>query len=217
MSTWTIVLAAGSGTRFGASKQFVDIGGQRAVDRVVHAARSTAEGVVLVLPPGRPWDGAPVEAVVVGGATRAQSVRAGLAAVPAEAGVVVVHDAAHPLVTPALLRAVVDRLESSGADAAMPVVPLVEALKQVDGDLILGHPARTGLVASQTPCAFRADVLRQVHAGAPEAVEDVELVCAAGGRAVTLPGDVRNVHVTSPQDLEIARALAAWPHAAPPD
>lgn len=218
MTTWTVVLAAGSGARFGTQKQFLEVGGRRAVDRVVRTVRGTGDGVVLVLPADCPWDGPPVDAVVVGGATRAASVRAGLGAVPADADVVVVHDAAHPLVTRELLTAVVDRLRTSGADAVMPVVPLVEALKRVDGDRIVGHPSREGLVASQTPCAFRADLLRRVHEGAPEAVEDVELVCAAGGRAVTMPGDLRNVHVTTPEDLSLADALlAAWPELDRPD
>jgi 2-C-methyl-D-erythritol 4-phosphate cytidylyltransferase len=211
VTTWTIVLAAGGGNRFGGPKQFAEVGGERAVDRVVRTARSVSDGIVLVLPPGTAWDGAPVEAAVDGGATRAESVRCGLAAVPERAGVVLVHDAAHPLASPALFEAVLVALERSGADAALPVVPLVEALKQVSHDVVSGHPPRTGLVQAQTPHAFRAAALRAAHAGAPEAVEDVELVCAAGGQAVVVAGDPRNLHVTTPEELEVADALAtAW-------
>jgi hypothetical protein len=137
------VLAAGGGTRFGAAKQFAAVGGVRAVDRAVGTARSVSDGLVVVLPPGASWDGPAVEAAVHGGATRAQSVRAGLAAVPVEADVVLVHDAAHPLADRALFARVLDALTASGADAALPVVPLVEALKQVDGDLVVGHPRGT--------------------------------------------------------------------------
>ena len=208
MTTWTVVLAAGTAHRFGGGKQFALVGGQRAVDRVVRTAASVSDGVVLVLPPDVAWDGEAVERVVAGGPTRAQSVRAGLSAVPPAAEVVVVHDAAHPLATADAFRAVVAALRSSGADAALPVVPLLEALKQVDGAVVVGHPDRAGLVAAQTPHAFRAAALRAAHVGDPEAVEDVELVCARGGRAVTVPGDPRNVHVTTLADLELADALA---------
>lgn len=202
------MLAAGRGARFGGTKQFALVGGRRAVDRVVDAASEVSDGVVLVLPPGTPWDGPDVAAVVAGGATRAGSVRAGLAAVPDAAAVVLVHDAAHPLVTAEHFRAVRDALLDSGADAALPALHLVEALKQVEGGLVVGHPPRNGLIAAQTPHAFTAVALRAAHAGSPEAVEDVELVCASGGRAVVVPGDPRNVHVTTPAELAVADALA---------
>lgn len=211
MTTWAIVLAAGGGSRFGGRKQFALIAGERAVDRVVRTAREVSDGIVVVLPQGWLWGGPPVEATVTGGATRAASVRRGLAAVPGQAQVVLVHDAAHPLASAAQFRAVLDALQASGADAALPAVPLVEALKAVTGSLVSGHPARDGLVQAQTPHAFRAAALREAHAGEPEAVEDVELVCAAGGRAVVVVGDPRNVHVTTPEELEVADALAtAW-------
>lgn len=215
MTTWSIVLAAGGGNRFGGHKQFADVGGERAVDRVVRTARSVSDGIVLVLPAGASWDGPPVEAAVAGDATRAGSVRCGLAAVPEQAQVIVVHDAAHPLASRAQFQSVLSALQRSGADAALPVVPLVEALKQVSGGAVSGHPSRTGLVQAQTPHAFRAAALRAAHAGAPEAVEDVELVCAAGGAAVVVAGDPRNVHVTTPEELEVADAMAtAWRHRA---
>lgn len=209
MSTWTIVLAAGGGSRFGGSKQFALVGGERAVDRVVRAAQAVSDGIVVVLPPGHVWDGPSVAVAVEGGRTRAQSVRSGLAAVPEQADVVLVHDAAHPLATIEQFRAVLAALTETGADAALPVVPLVEALKQVAGTSVTGHPTRQALVQAQTPHAFRAVLLRAAHVGQPEATEDVELVCAAGGRAVVVPGDPRNVHVTTPAELEIVQALAA--------
>lgn len=209
MSTWTVVLAAGGGSRFGGSKQFAPIAGERAVDRVVRTAQGVSEGIVVVLPAGHEWDGPPVAAAVVGGATRAQSVRCGLAAVPLQVDVVVVHDAAHPLASVEQFRAVLTALAESGADAALPVVPLVEALKRVSGATVTGHLARGDLVQAQTPHAFRAALLRAAHVGEPEATEDVELVCAVGGTAVVVPGDPRNVHVTTPAELEVVQALAA--------
>jgi 2-C-methyl-D-erythritol 4-phosphate cytidylyltransferase len=208
VTTWIIVLAAGGGSRFGGRKQFAKVGGERAVDRVVRTARSVSDGIVVVLPPGTAWDGPPVDFAVDGGATRAASVRCGLAAVPDQATVVLVHDAAHPLASRAQFEAVLAALHDSGADAALPVVPLVEALKRVTDGVVSGHPSRAGLTQAQTPHAFRAAALRAAHAGAPEAVEDVELVCAAGGRAVVVAGDPRNIHVTTPEELEVADALS---------
>ena len=206
---WTIVLAAGRGSRFGGGKQYERVGEHRAVDRVVLVAGQVSDGVVVVLPPGTAWDGPPVQAAVEGGATRAQSVRAGLAAVPADAQTVLVHDAAHPLVTVEHFRGVLAALQGADAAAALPVLPLVEALKQVEGLRVVGHPGRDALVAAQTPHAFRAGALRAAHAGEPEATEDVELVGAAGGTAVVVPGDPRNLHVTTPAELAMAQVLAA--------
>jgi 2-C-methyl-D-erythritol 4-phosphate cytidylyltransferase len=110
---WAIVLAAGGGTRFGGPKQFADLGGRPMVAHTVHAAGAACDGVVVVLPESSfsRWAGYLADLddragvrVVVGGASRAASVRAGLAAVPACAEVVVVTDAAHPLATAALYR-----------------------------------------------------------------------------------------------------------------
>lgn len=218
MTAWTLLLAAGGGTRFGARKQFLDVAGERAVDRAVRTAAAETDGIVLVLPAGTRWDGPPVDVVVSGGQTRAGSVRCGLRAIPSDVEVVVVHDAAHPLATRALFRSVLEALGASGADAAVPGIPLVEALKLVDEGVVTGHPSRSGLLATQTPQAFRAASLRAAHAEGREAVEDVELVCALGGRAVVVAGDPRNVHVTSPEELELAAALAAdWSAPAAPD
>ena len=96
---WGIVVAAGRGDRFGQPKQFCDLAGTRVVDLSVAAMTAACDAVVLVLPAGVSWDGEPVAAAVAGGETRSDSVRAGLRAVPAEADVVVVHDAARPLAT----------------------------------------------------------------------------------------------------------------------
>src|SRR5262245_48464005 len=102
---WAIVVAGGRGERFGEAKQFLPLGDGRLVDHAVTAAATACAAVVVVLPAGTAWDGPPVAGTVTGGATRAASVRAGLAAVPADAEIVVVHDAARPLAPPALFRA----------------------------------------------------------------------------------------------------------------
>jgi 2-C-methyl-D-erythritol 4-phosphate cytidylyltransferase len=207
---WAIVVAAGSGERFGEPKQFAMLAGARLVDRAVAAASSACEGVVLVLPPPCVWDGDPVSAVVGGGQTRSESVRAGLAAIPRSATIVVVHDAARPFAPPSLFRAVIDAVRA-GADAAVPGVPITDTVKRVDGDRVIDTVRRDELVVVQTPQAFRADALREAHASAADATDDAALVEAAGGRAVVVPGDPRNLKITRPEDLVVAEAIATDP------
>lgn len=203
---WGIVLAAGSGQRYGGWKQFAEVGGRRLVDRVVEVAATACDAIVLVLPAGVEWDGAQVAATVVGGATRSQSVRRGLAAVPGRADIIVELDPAHPLVTASLIASVV-RAVREGADAAIPALPIAETLKRVDGTRVVETVPRDGLVLTQAPLAFRAAVLRAVHASAPEVVEDTIPVEASGGTVAVVPGDPRNLHVTRPEDLDLVARL----------
>lgn len=207
MSTWAVLLAAGTGRRVGSPKQFLDIGGQRAVDRVVRTAAGTVDGIVLVLPAGMDWDGPPVDAVTFGGATRAQSVRAGLALVPAAAQVVVIHDAAHPLARERLFTAVIDCV-LDGADAGVCVLPMTEVVQHVDAGIVTEVLPKGGQVLAQSPAAFRADVLRTAHATGADTVEDIGLVIALGARVATVPGEVLNLHVTTVEEWDIACALA---------
>src|SRR5262245_61649563 len=128
-SVWAIVVAAGSGSRFGAPKQFQPLGGRRVLDWSLDAARSVSAGVVVVLPPAKVRAGEPAaDAVAAGGASRSASVRSGLALVPPDADVVVVHDGARPLAGPELFAAVVGAVRA-GADAAVPGVPLADTLR----------------------------------------------------------------------------------------
>ena len=209
MSDWAILLAAGRGERLGSglAKQWLDVDGRRAVDRVVNTASAVVDGTVLVLPPGARWDGPPVHAVAVGGATRAQSVRAGLALIPDEADVVIVHDAAHPLASAALFQAVVHRVRA-GADAAVCVLPMTQVVQVVRAGRIVSVLPKDGQVLAQSPAAFRAGVLRAAHATAPESTEDVALVVAAGGRVVAVWGESVNLHVTTPSEWWMANSLA---------
>ena len=207
MSTWALLLAGGTGRRFGGPKQFADVGGQRAVDRVVRAASRVVDGIVLVLPSGVDWDGPAVQAVATAGSTRAQSVRAGLAMVPAGADIVLVHDAAHPLVRDELLESVVAAVRG-GADGAVCVLPMTQVVEQVQDGVVLRVLPKHDQVLGQCPTAFRASVLRDAHTGDPEAVEDVGLVVASGGRVVTVPGDPLNLHVTTAEEWAMACALA---------
>ena len=205
---WAIVVAAGTGERFGEPKQFARLDGSRLVDRSVAAASAACDAVVVVLPTGVAWDGEPVAATVPGGSTRSASVRAGLAAVPASATVVVVHDAARPCASPALFDAVVAAVRA-GADAAVPGLPIADTVKRVDGDRITETLARHELVAVQTPQAFAAAALRAAHEAGGDATDDAALVEAAGGRAVVVPGEPGNLKITRPDDLRVAGALAA--------
>jgi 2-C-methyl-D-erythritol 4-phosphate cytidylyltransferase len=203
---WAVIVAAGWGERFGGPKQFAELGGARLVDHAIDTAAATCDAVVLVVPDAAEWQGAEVDALVTGGATRAASVRAGLAAVPATAEVVVVHDAARPLASPALFDAVVAAVRG-GADGSVPGLAVTDTLKRVDDVRVTATVDRMGLVAVQTPQAFRADVLREAHAHGGDATDDAALVEQLGGTVVVVAGDPRNLKVTGPADLMIAAAL----------
>jgi len=208
VTVWAIVVAAGGGTRFGGAKQFEELGTGRVVDVAVAVAEQACDAVVVALPPDRTWDGAPVAAAVVGGATRSESVRAGLAAVPDDVEIIVVHDAARPLATTALFEAVIAAVRA-GADGAVPGVDVVDTLKRLDGDQVVATILREGLVAVQTPQAFRATTLRAAHLTAPEATDDAAIIEAAGGRVVVVPGEPANRKITAPEDLGLATAILA--------
>ena len=195
------MVAAGTGSRFGGAKQFADLGGRRVADWAIEAALLSTDGVVLVVPPGRPLE----PGTVTGGATRAESVRCGLAAVPADAEIVVVHDAARPFAGAALFDAVVDAVRA-GADGAVPAIPVADTVKQIDADgVVIATPERATLVAVQTPQAFRANALRRAHDSGAEGTDDASLVEADGGRVVTVAGDPANRKLTVAEDLEWAR------------
>jgi len=201
------VVAAGAGTRFGRAKQYERLGDRRVLDWALEAARAVSEGVVLVVPPdsaGRREPG--VDAVVPGGTTRSGSVRAGLAAVPGDADVVLVHDAARPLAPVALFEAVIAAVRA-GAQAAIPAVPVANTVKRVAGGKVVETVDRADLVEVQTPQAFEAAALRHAHADEPDATDDAGLVEAAGGTVVVVDGDPANLKLTHPHDLTVARAL----------
>jgi 2-C-methyl-D-erythritol 4-phosphate cytidylyltransferase len=211
VSTWAIVVAAGSGTRYGGAKQLAHLGDRRVLDWSLAAAERVCDAVVLVVAAEHRAEieatfgcvrGGPT--VVTGGETRSASVRLGLAAVPQSADVVVVHDAARPLASPSLFAAVVQAVRN-GADAAIPGVPIFDTIRHADGGIV----DRDRLVAIQTPQAFRGDALRFAHRDEPEASDDASLVEAAGGIVVVVPGEAANRKITTPIDLVIAQALLA--------
>jgi 2-C-methyl-D-erythritol 4-phosphate cytidylyltransferase len=201
VTVWAIVVAAGSGARFGGAKQFEELEGRRVVDWSLAASRSVADGVVLVVPADHEADEAPVaDAVVVGGATRSASVRAGLAEIPDDADVVVIHDAARPFARPALFEAVVAAVRA-GADGAVPGVGLADTIKRVVDGRVVATLDRDELVAVQTPQAFAAAALRRAHLSGGDATDDAALVEATGGRVVVVPGDPANTKITLRTDL----------------
>ncbi len=204
---WTIVVAAGNGTRFGGEvpKQFLEISGRTVLTWSVNTAASATDGVVVVLPQQH-LAGAEqfLEGVtcVAGGDTRSDSVRAGLAAVPQDAAVVVVHDAARPVASAALYGRAIAAIHH-GADAATPVVSVVDTIRTVDGQMV----DRDKLRAVQTPQAFRASILRRVHESEPEATDDAGLIAQAAGTVVTVAGERWNIKLTEPADLAVIAGL----------
>ncbi len=209
---WSIVVAGGSGSRFGRLKQFSTLGGRPVLEWAVAACRPCSTAVVLVVPAGlEDPDRHGADVVVSGGPSRAASVRCGLAVVPADADIVIVHDAARPLAAAGLFGAVVAAVTEGGADGAVPGVPLADTIKAVDSaGNVTSTLDRSELVAVQTPQAFRADVLRRAHEGAGNgATDDAMLVEALGGTVRVVPGDPGNLKITAPDDLGAAERLLA--------
>jgi len=208
-----ILVAAGSGSRFGADlpKQFQTIAGKPVIR---HAAETLAAHVALLQPVG---DAAPIaEAlagiehlpVVVGGATRQDSVRAGLEALASHApDIVLVHDAARPLIPEGTIPALLTALET--APGAIPAVPVADTLKRVTGTAIAATVPREGLYRAQTPQGFRFAALLAAHqAGIASATDDASLLEAAGATVVIVPGAEDNIKLTFPEDLlRLERAM----------
>jgi 2-C-methyl-D-erythritol 4-phosphate cytidylyltransferase len=203
---WTVVVAGGTGTRFGGAKQYVELAGRRTIDWSIAAARSVSDGIVVVVPPehvDEPLPGA--DAVVAGGPTRSASVRNGLAVVPTDAGVVLVHDAARPAASPALFRAVVAAVRR-GARAVVPGVDVTDSLRRRTG----GAVDRDELVAVQTPQGFDAAILRAAHDAAADATDDASLVEAQGVPVEVMAGEATNVKLTHPADQVALESTLAW-------
>jgi 2-C-methyl-D-erythritol 4-phosphate cytidylyltransferase len=220
MSVWAILVAAGRGERLGLDrpKAFAKLGDEPLLAEPLRRldASPWVDAIVLVAPSG--WEEPAillaeeegcdkVRSCVTGGETRSDSVRAGLAEVPADALVVLVHDAARPLLTDDVVERVLAPL-SEGWDGVVPGLPVGDTLKRVgtDGD-VQETISRDGLWAVQTPQAFTAEALRRAQANGAEATDCAGLVEAAGGRVKIVEGDPRLLKVTSPADLE---TVAAW-------
>jgi 2-C-methyl-D-erythritol 4-phosphate cytidylyltransferase len=202
---WTVVVGGGTGQRFGRAKQYESIGPERVIDRSRRVAAAVSDGVVVVVPAAD----AEREGAIAGGATRSESVRAGLEAVPTDVDIICVHDAARPLADEALYRRVIGAV-ADGADGAVPGVPVADTIKVIgDHAVVLATPPRSSLVAVQTPQAFVAARLREAHRGGGEGTDDAALVESIGGRVVVVAGDDDNRKITRPDDLDWARERIA--------
>ena len=220
MSVWALLVAAGTGERLGGErpKAFVGLGELPLlaeplrrldesgwIDAIVVAAPLGWEEPAILL--AEELSTTKVVAVVAGGAIRAESVRAALAEVPDEVLVVLVHDAARPLVTDAVLERVLAPL-SEGWDGVVPGLALADTVKTVEGDRVTGTLPRDGLVAVQTPQAFLTPTLRAAYAGDLAGETDCSaLVEARGGRVRWVEGDPRLLKVTTQADLDL---VASW-------
>lgn len=214
-----ILVAAGTGSRFGAEtpKQFLTLLGQPVIR---HAASALIEAGATVQPVGdaasvaTALEGLPHLPTVPGGATRQDSVRAGLLALKQHAPeFVLVHDAARPLIPPGTVPALLAALAS--APGAIPAAPVADTLKRAKDGTILETVPREGLFRAQTPQAFRFDALFAAHhAGVTGATDDASLLEALGQTVAIVPGAESNIKLTYPEDL--ARLEAAMSPALTP-
>jgi len=195
-----VVVAAGAGERFGRPKHLIEVGGVPMWRRGRELLETAGAGEVVVV--------GDVPGGVPGGVTRRDSVVAGLAALESGAEWVLVHDAARPLAGEALARRVVERLLLGDVDGVVPVVPVRDTIKRVDGDVVVETVERAPLVVAQTPQGFRVAVLHAAQRSGPDdASDEALLIEQAGGRVVTVPGDPANIKVTYPVDLAVVEAL----------
>ncbi len=219
-----IVVAAGSGVRFGSTepKAFVLLAGLPLVAHSLAIFETLAdirevvvvlreEDVLLYLADVADRCGfQKVARVVPGGARRQDSVRMGLAALSDSCDVVLVHDAARPFVSAALVTRCFAALDAE-TTGVIPTLPIVDTLKEVSGNRVVGTVDRSPLVRVQTPQVFRRGALARAHAHAEaaalEATDDATLVEAAGGIVRCVEGDPMNIKITYAADLVVAEAL----------
>ncbi|HJQ44221.1 MAG TPA: 2-C-methyl-D-erythritol 4-phosphate cytidylyltransferase [Jatrophihabitantaceae bacterium] len=218
MTVAAVLVAAGSGFRLGADvpKAFVAVAGRPLLEHAHarFAAHPRIATCVVVAPADRIDDAAavaPGATVVAGGATRQESVAAGLAALGDDVDTVLVHDVARAFVPAEVIDRVLDAL-ADGVDAAIPVLPVTDTVKQVDDDnVVVATIDRTQLVAVQTPQAFRRAALANAHAHAADssATDDALLVESDGGVVTVVKGDEDAFKITHARDLVLAEAVIA--------
>jgi 2-C-methyl-D-erythritol 4-phosphate cytidylyltransferase len=214
--TLALIVAAGSGERLGADrpKALVELAGRSLLEHSIEAlqAATGVERIIVALPPGVVLHG--IESVE-GGATRSDSVRRALAAAGEEDELVLVHDAARPLVSPLLAEQVIDALRADpAADAAIAASPVTDTIKRAAADgTVIETLRRSELWSIQTPQVFRREALVRalaVPAGElAQATDDASLIERAGGRVIVVSSDPRNLKVTTPVDLRLAELLLA--------
>jgi 2-C-methyl-D-erythritol 4-phosphate cytidylyltransferase len=220
---WAVLAAAGSGERLGGDrpKAFAKLGGRVLLAEPLERLERSewVDAVVIVAPAG--WEepsillaeelsAGKVSACVPGGATRVESVRAGVSEVPEEAAVILVHDAARPFLTEDVIERVLTVL-GEGWEGAVPGLRVADTIKRTGADgAVVETLDRDGLVAVQTPQAFVASALRRAIECSTQDVTDCSaLVEASGGRVRVVEGDHRLVKVTTSADLELVERLLA--------
>lgn len=219
-ATWAVLVAGGVGTRLGIDrpKAFALLAGRpllaESLDRLDRCP--WIDAIVVAAPPG--WEEpaillseelavTKVVSCVTGGETRAESVRAALDDVPGEALVVLVHDAARPLVDDAVIERVLGLL-AEGFDGVVPALPVQDTVKRVEQGVVVETVSREGLVGAQTPQAFLAPALRRAFSGdLSEATDCASLVERAGGRVAVTEGDPKLLKVTTAGDLALVESL----------
>jgi 2-C-methyl-D-erythritol 4-phosphate cytidylyltransferase len=219
VSVWAVLAAAGRGERLGSDrpKAFARLGGRPLLAESLERLEESGwiDAIVIAAPPD--WEepsilvaeeiaATKVSSAVTGGESRSESVRLALEEVPAEAAVVLVHDAARPLLSEEVIERVLAPL-SEGWDGVVPAVPLADTVKRVEGDRVVETLSRDDLVAVQTPQAFLADTLRRAVSGDVSTATDcASLVEAAGGRIKWVEGDPRLLKVTDADDLALVES-----------
>jgi 2-C-methyl-D-erythritol 4-phosphate cytidylyltransferase len=219
VTVWAVLAAAGRGERLGADrpKAFAKLRDRPLLAESLERLEASdwIDAIVIVAPPG--WEEpsilvaeelgcAKVSACVSGGETRAESVRAGVAEVGDDAAVIVVHDAARPLLLDEVLERVLTAL-NEGWDGAVPALPLADTVKRVRGGEIVETMPRDELVAAQTPQAFVAPILREALTGDLAGATDCASLVELRGRVTTVPGDPRLLKVTDASDLELVSSF----------
>ena len=218
MRLWAIVTAAGRGVRMGQKKQAMRLAGRSVLEWTldVFEAAAAVEGVVVTVPAEdvAAWTAQlagvrKLRAVVAGGAERQDSVRLGLAAVPADVPWVAVHDGVRPCIDPELVARVA--AEAAATGAAIAALPVSETLKRGADGWVKETVDRDGLWSVQTPQVFRADLLREAHRRAAAegmaGTDDAALVERLGVAVRLVPGLPGNLKITRPEDLPLAEAL----------
>ena len=219
MSVWAVLAAAGRGERLGSDrpKAFARLGGRPLLAESLERLEDSGwiDAIVIAAPPD--WEepsilvaeeiaATKVSSAVTGGASRSESVRLALEEVPAEAAVVLVHDAARPLLPEEVIERVLAPL-SEGWDGVVPAVQLADTVKRVEGDRVVETLSREDLVAVQTPQAFLADALRRAVSGDVSSATDcASLVESQGGRIKVVEGDPRLLKVTDAEDLALVES-----------
>jgi 2-C-methyl-D-erythritol 4-phosphate cytidylyltransferase len=229
---YALILAGGSGTRLGGDtpKQFLDLAGRPVIAWSMKAFSDAddIDGIVVACPEAyreKVWEMGEANgigrlvAVVAGGETRQLSAYRALTAIDfSDDDIVLIHDAARPFVTPAMIRNCIEAAEAFGAASAY--VKVTDTIAEAWDGFVAAIPDRSSLYNTQTPQSFRYGIIRRSHERAraessSDSSDDVRLVMDAGTRVRVVEGDYRNIKITNPRDMEIAERIAAtWKEAA---